>query len=187
MEEIVAGYYLLQNISSMRKAIIVINGVGGVGKDTLCSFVAKKYKTLNVSAVDPIKEAATVLGWDGRKDNRSRKFLSDLKWLSIQYNDYPTKYLLERYQTFLLSDNDVLFLHIREKEEIVHFIESVQTKVITLLIKKSQKNKQIGNYSDDNVEDYNYDYIYFNDKRLEEAEGDFLSFLESILNDSTNM
>lgn len=49
------------------KCIIVINGAGGVGKDTLCDFASKYYKTMNVSSVDPIKEAAYILGWKGTK------------------------------------------------------------------------------------------------------------------------
>ena len=31
------------------KLTIVINGKGGVGKDTLCRFAAERYKTENVS------------------------------------------------------------------------------------------------------------------------------------------
>ena len=61
------------------KTVIVINGVGGVGKDTLCDIASKYYKVMNVSSVDPIKDAARILGWDGAKEPKDRKFLSDLK------------------------------------------------------------------------------------------------------------
>ena len=46
----------------MKKLAIVINGAGGVGKDTLCDFAAKHYKTLNVSTITPIKEIAADYG-----------------------------------------------------------------------------------------------------------------------------
>ena len=53
----------------MNKLIVVINGRGGVGKDTLCSFVSDNYNVMNISSIDPIKEIAKTIGWDGKKDN----------------------------------------------------------------------------------------------------------------------
>ena len=43
----------------MRKAVIIINGNGGVGKDTLCEFAGAAYRTQNISSVTPIKEIAS--------------------------------------------------------------------------------------------------------------------------------
>ena len=63
----------------MNKAVIIINGAGGVGKDTLCDAAATSYKTRNISTITPIKEIAAQCGWNGAKDNKSRKFLSDMK------------------------------------------------------------------------------------------------------------
>ena len=40
----------------MKKTVIVINGAGGVGKDTLCEFAEKHFKVMNVSSITPIKE-----------------------------------------------------------------------------------------------------------------------------------
>ena len=75
----------------MNKAVIVINGAGGVGKDTLCDLAAKHFKVRNISTITPIKELASMCGWDGRKDDKSRKFLSDMKRLTVEYNDFPNK------------------------------------------------------------------------------------------------
>lgn len=168
----------------MKKIVLVINGAGGVGKDTLCSFIANEYDTVNISAVDPIKKAAAILGWNGNKENDSRKFLSDLKQLSIQYNDFPTTYLLNQYNIFINSNAQVLFLHIREKEEIAHFIEQAPGQVKTLLIRKANIVRKYGNYSDDNVEDYNYDFIYANDLPLDHAKEDFLCFFKKYIEPS---
>ena len=41
-----------------------------------------------------------------------------------------------------------------------------------------------GNPSDDGVEDFSYDYIYHNDKPLEEARADFLDFFARILEEA---
>ena len=65
------------------KEIVVINGSGGVGKDTFVQFCNEYTPIMNISSVDKVKEAAKVLaGWNGEKDEKSRKFLSDLKELN---------------------------------------------------------------------------------------------------------
>ena len=64
------------------KTVIIINGSGGVGKDTLCEFAMKKYRCMNTSAITPVKEMAAMAGWRGEKTDAARKFLSDLKQLT---------------------------------------------------------------------------------------------------------
>lgn len=162
------------------KKVIVINGRGTAGKDTLCKFVGKHYRVINVSAITPIKEAAALIGWNGEKTEAARKFLADMKQLSVQYNDYPTRYLLEQYRTFMDTDAQVLFVHIREADQIAHFVASVPTKVLTLLVKRSGCDVRLGNDADDNVEEYSYDYTYFNDCPLEKAEEDFMAFFHEM-------
>ena len=158
----------------MRKAVIIINGNGGVGKDTLCEFAGAAYRTQNISSVTPIKEIASRYGWRGEKDSRSRRFLADLKRVFSEYNDLPCRYLEEEYRKFLESDAQLLFVHIREGEEIDKFKRHVDIPCITLLIRR-------GNASDDNVEKYAYDYCYDNDRELTEAKDDFVRFLQDIL------
>ena len=167
----------------MKKATIVINGAGGVGKDTLCDLAAKHFRVYNISSVDPIKEIARMCGWDGSKDDKSRRFLSDLKALTIAYNNFPTVWAKERYLGFLESDNEIMFLHIREPEEIAKFVEATGGAARTLLIRGGDRmtKSSYGNVSDDGVENYTYDYYFTNDKTLEEAERDFCALLEAIL------
>ena len=71
----------------MDKVLIVINGKGGVGKDTLCDFAARHFKTRNISSVTPIKEIAKAGGWKGEKDAKARTMLSDLKKVFTEYNE----------------------------------------------------------------------------------------------------
>lgn len=169
----------------MKKSIIVINGIGGVGKDTLCELAAKHFKTMNISSIDPIKEIAARCGWQGGKDEKSRRFLSDLKHLCAEYNDFPTMWLMANYLTFLMSDDQFLFVHIREPEEIEKFVRATESKVHTLLVRGGKRFPQgtapYGNDSDDCVENYNYEFYFDNDGTLEDAENNFVALLTKII------
>jgi hypothetical protein len=167
----------------MKKAVIVINGAGGVGKDTLCDLAAKHFKVKNISSITPIKELAARCGWGGEKDDKARKFLSDLKKVLVEYNDYPTVWAKGEYESFLESDEEVMFVHIREGAEIKKFVDITDGKAKTLLIRGGERmtKSSYGNASDDLVEEYDYDYYYVNEKDLETAEREFAELLTSII------
>lgn len=166
----------------MNKVTFVINGAGGVGKDTLCEIASKRFKVKNISSITPIKEIATLCGWNGTKDNKSRKFLSDLKKVCIEYNDYPTVWAKAQYDDFLVSDEQIMFVHIREPEEIAKFVSATNGEAKTLLVRGGARmsSEKYGNASDDGVENYSYDYYFMNDSTLEEAENRFIEFLKEI-------
>ena len=166
----------------MEKTVVIINGAGGVGKDTLCELASRHFKVTNVSSITPIKEIAVSFGWDGSKDDKSRRFLAELKRVSVEYNDFPTVWATERYREFLLCDSDILFVHIREPEEIAKLVRATDGRAKTLLIRGGERTRQTayGNAADDLVESYDYDYYYVNDKPLSVAEGEFVSLLEEM-------
>ena len=167
----------------MKKTVIVINGAGGVGKDTLCDLASKHFKVRNISSITPIKELAALAGWDGRKDDKSRRFLSDLKQLCVNYNDFPTNWAKAIFDEFMQTDEQVLFVHIREPEEIAKFIAATNGFAKALLVRGGDRMKKssYGNRSDDEVENYKYDYYFYNDKSLEEAERELCKLLNDIL------
>ena len=155
-----------------QQLVIVINGRGGVGKDAMCEAAATRYRVKNVSSITPIKEIARQFGWNGEKDLRSRKFLSDLKRLFTEYNDLPTQYLMREYHAFLSSEDQILFVHIREPEEISHFVNLIGGSCVTVLIKREDPSLALhyGNRSDDEVENYPYDATFDNNTSLEESQ-----------------
>ena len=170
----------------MNKTIIVINGAGGAGKDTLIDAVKETYIVMNVSAITPITMAARELGWNNAKDDKSRKFLSELKQASIAYNDHPTKYLLEKVDRFLMwcAAEDVMFVHIREPEEIAKFIDRVyeryKIRPVTLLVRRKAVEHEYGNTSDDGVENYDYDFVFDNDLPIKQSGWRFMGIIERI-------
>jgi adenylate kinase family enzyme len=166
----------------VKKIVIVINGSGGVGKDTLCEIVGKYYNTINVSSVDPIKEIAYKNGWNGDKSAKSRKFLADLKKIFVEFNNLPGRYLQSKYEEFVLNDRQIMFVHIREPKEIEKFKASIDLPCITLLIQGRETTRTVWkNSSDDDVENYNYDFYYKNHKPLDEVEKDFIEFFNNLL------
>ena len=160
------------------KQVIIINGSGGVGKDTFVEFCSKYVKVMNVSSVDKVKEAANVLtGWNGEKDEKSRKLLSDLKQLGIEYNDAPFQYLSKKVQEFQVSDAEIMFIHIREHTEIEKCKQAFHAK--TLLITNKNVAVILSNHSDSDINNYNYDYTIQNDGTLEELEQKAEEFVKS--------
>ena len=163
----------------MEKKIIIINGTGGAGKDTFVSFCPEIEKVLNISTVDKVKEAAAILvGWNGEKDEVSRKLLVDLKQLSIAYNDAPTKYICSMSEKFKGSDDNIMFIHIREAEEIEKAKKLLNAK--TLLITNPRVQLITSNDSDGKVNEYKYDYYIENDGTLEDLKEKAKNFVEGL-------
>lgn len=170
----------------MKKIVVVINGAGGVGKDTLCDMAAKHFKVRNISSVTPIKEVARMCGWGGTKDDKSRKFLADLKSLCAEYNNFPTLWAKAQYDDFLTTDEEILFVHIREGSEIKKFVEATGGRAKTLLVRAGERMKRAayGNAADDQVENYSYDYYYDNDKSIELTEEHFVALMKRMLDEA---
>ena len=168
----------------MKKLTLVINGRGGVGKDTLCEVAATHYRVRNVSSITPIKRLAALCGWEGEKTDKARRFLADLKGVTAAYNDYPTRWVTEEYSAFLEGDEEILFVHIREGEEIRKFVAATGGEAKTLLVRAERRlgAHTYGNASDDLVEEYPYDYYFSNDDTPAEAGERFLSFLRELMN-----
>jgi cytidylate kinase len=162
------------------KIVIIINGNGGVGKDTLCKHAASVYSIKSVSSITPIKEIALLGGWDGEKSQSGRKLLVDLKKAFVEYNDLPTIYLGREYQSFLRDNNEILFVHIREASEIDKFRKNVITPCVTLLATRETGAMWL-NESDNNVGKYVYDYTFSISEEKEITRIEFLAFLKDLL------
>ena len=153
------------------KHVFIINGSGGVGKDTVCEMAARFWKVHNISSITPIHAVARAAGWDGVKTPASRRLLSRLKEVCTEYNDLPFRYCVEQYEAFLKNDCEILFVHIREPAEIVRFRNAVRIPCAAILVRRpllETSRGLLGNRSDDGVAAYDYDCIFENSGTLEE-------------------
>ena len=174
----------------MEKQIYIINGSGGVGKDTFVELVSthlndlyKKFNTvINFSSVDKVKEIAKEIGWDGGKTEKDRKFLSDLKILTTKYCDMPFKSMSDMVDYFRSDECDahMLFLHIREPNEIQRAKEKFNAK--TILITRNSVKHITSNMADRNVFNYDYDLIINNDGSLDEFDTKANDFVKREVN-----
>lgn len=163
------------------KVVIIINGKGGVGKDTMCDFAKEWYHTRVISSITPIKEIANMIlkdyGYTEEKGDKERRLLSDLKDAFTRYNNLPLKYLVGELYTFYRSDDDLIFVHIREPEEIDTLKKYVENEYkipcITLLIERDKVEKVYGNHADDDVSNYDYDEVFYNNDTLSRSKDCF--------------
>lgn len=172
----------------MNKQIFIINGSGGVGKDTFVELVSielndimKRFHTVvNFSSVDKVKSIAKDIGWDGKKTEKNRKFLSDLKVLTSEYCDMPFKSMRETVNNFVLNENNVfLFLHIREPEEIARAVKEFGAN--TILIRRNSIKHITSNMADENVFNFNYDFVIDNDGTIEELREKAKEFIGGVI------
>lgn len=162
------------------KKIVVINGTGGCGKDTFVELCRKYINIYNFSSIDKVKEVAKVIGWSGSKSEKDRKFLADLKKLTTDYNDMAFNSIIDAVNIFKNSKDEIMFIHIREPEEIKRVVDKFGAK--SLLIKRARQELIKSNASDANVENYDYDYIIEN-TTLEEYENKAINFIKELGND----
>lgn len=163
------------------KKVYITSGVGRSGKDTFCEFVGKYIPTHKYSIIDLPKEAAKVLGWDGGKTEKDRRFLSDIMDLSTEYNDSPFRDVLSVVTDFKnnLIEDEVLFIDMREPKDIARAVEIFGAE--TILIENPNVKKIESNHADANVRDYEYDYIIENDGTLEQLDAMAKLFVREII------
>lgn len=169
---------------NVEKRVFIINGSGGVGKDTVCLLAAQWWKVRNVSSITPILSVARSAGWDGEKTPAARRLLSRLKEVCMEFNNLPFTYCMQQYRQFMESGDEILFVHIREPEEIARFCAAVGGRCQTLLVRRPELESArgaLGNRSDDGVQAYSYDYVFWNDGTLEQLPGKVEQFFRPLL------
>lgn len=173
--------------------IVIINGKAGTGKDTfvtMCRDILGITKILNISTVDYVKEIAKHCGWDGTKTPKNRKFLSDLKDLLTEWNDIPFKKVCQDIKTWQHLwidsgeyDKAVIFIHCREPKEIKKLCEelSIYNPITLLMRRDAAESVEQVNHADNEVLNYEYDYVIPNNGLLSELRASAEIFLREYL------
>lgn len=118
--------------------IFIINGQGGAGKtsfENMVSTYAWKMDRKKIgicSMVDKIKMIAMNIGWTGSKEDKDRKFLSDLKDLCDKYNDLSYSYIKERIKEYKENNFDILFIDARQIEDINRLKKEYNAKTVII-------------------------------------------------------
>ena len=169
--------------------IYIINGFPRSGKDVFCEYVNKIMGTpvegTIISTVDPIKNIAKQIGWDGKKTPAVRKFLSELKKLTKEFNNYPVEYVKKEvanikktFSYWLLEENEyAIFIMCREPEEIEELKQIFNAKTILMRRPGVEKLEQ-SNQSDTDVLNYKYDYEIDNSSGLYQLAEAALEFIK---------
>lgn len=163
------------------KLVIVLNGKPRAGKDTFAEILGRYMRVYKYSAVTKVKAIAMLCGWDGKKDEPDRKFLSDLKVLTSEYSDMSFNDVVRKIEAFKRGEveADVFVVDIREPEEIKRMVEA--TGAITVFIKNDRVPAVTSNMADANVENYDYDFVITNNGTLEEFEDEIKLFFEFLM------
>lgn len=143
--------------------LIAINGLGSSGKDTFVNmFKTIAPNTVYIESILPVKNAATLLGWKGKKTETDREFLADIKAAWIQYNNGAIKYILEQINKPENKDK-YIFVSVREPEQLEQ-LRKFGFKFLLIRRDCTASDKDL----DKNlgVFEFNYDYVTNNDDSL---------------------
>lgn len=154
--------------------ILCINGSPTAGKDTFVGYCGWEDEGIyNFSMVDGIKTIAEGLGWLGGKEFKDRKFLSDLKDLAAEYNDFPFRNTVSKIKNTIYNhrryaydyDYDlerelIFFIHAREPEDINRWVNDYGARA--LIVRRPKIEGEYGNHADDDVFEVDYDYVVWN-------------------------
>lgn len=163
----------------MQNQIFLLNGTAGAGKDTFVQMCNLFIPAYHYSIVSCIKDVAKQLGCDVQnKTEKTRKFLSDLFDLSMEYNKHPLYKTEEFIADFLRntdSKNAIAFIDVRNPSDIDFLVRKYDFK--TVLVRNSNGQKIESNHADKDVDDYEYDFYIDNDgslSRLREKANSFV-------------
>ena len=168
--------------------IIIVNGSNNSGKDQFANFFKKhyEYKSVNWSTIDKVKKISKRnFGWNGKKTDEARKFLSEIKRVWSEFNNGPFEDMVNKISKYNANlpkserQNIVYFIHCREPHEIQKFVDKYGKKCITVLLKREDR-EVANNDSDKNVANYEYDFYIDNNGDKKELEKQVIEFIETI-------
>ena len=121
-------------MNQTRTKVVIINGTPQSGKDTFVELATdycnmdESANVLNLSSVDPIKNALIGFGWSGEKTHEIRDILMGIKKIWIVAQNGPTMFMMNNILQFHMlhvGEDNIIFCHIREPEEIDKLVNAI--------------------------------------------------------------
>ena len=169
------------------KTVLITNGSGGCGKDTMAEIMAKYVDIKKISSIDVFKQMLIDYTIDyinvHGKDDKYRKLLSSVKSAFVEFNDLPYNTMLNEILEFVHTEEQVLLIDIREPEEIKKIVDTVQqtieeVSIKTILVINNNVPVIETVDSDSAVFDYApYDYVVDNSETLGVLEQSVITLL----------
>lgn len=150
--------------------MVILNGLPTSGKDTFVELCQKHtpYIICHISTITPIKGIAQILGWNGEKNFKYRKFLSDLKDLCTETFDTSFNYIKTEYEIAKEENIDFLFVDCREPKEIERLKQYFNAVTVCIDARERLNELKTSNHADTNVYNYHYDYYIENNSTIED-------------------
>jgi len=164
-----------------------LNGSAKSGKDQFAKFAKNYHKDcVNWSTIDKVKKIAKRnFGWDDKKTDEARLFLSEIKRVWSEFNNGPFEDMIKKITNHhsKLDENQknnfIYFIHCREPHEIQKFVDEYKSQCITILLKRDDREVP-NNDSDKNVANFNYDYLIQNNGNKKDLKTEAIDFIEKI-------
>jgi len=164
--------------------VFLLNGYPQSGKDTFADIAMNNIGGHKHSTIDACCEFARAMGWDGIKNTKSRKMLSDLKKFYVEHFDGPFRDLTA--DIIWAKNSKLFFTFSREGEEIQRIKDWCEEEGIPfyyIFVMRKEGGADYGNESDNNVCDGPQpDYICYNKwDNLEDYKKEILMVTKELL------
>lgn len=168
-----------------RKHTFVMCSSAQTGKGTFVNYITRylrdKYGiqewpyVLYCSTIDPIKDIMTVYGWNGIKDEKSRKCMSDLKQVFSEWSDMPFKHIQLRIE---YTEAPFIFVDCREPEEVARFQREFNAVSVGL---KRDGLEEFRNEADLLAQTNSPDFLIPNNGSLEDLKYQAITFIDRFI------
>ena len=165
----------------VRKTVLIVNGKPRAGKDTFVELLDHMIPVYKYSIIEKVKSIALDCGWKGKKEERDRKFLYELKKLTDEYSDMSFIDVYKKIEAFANDEiKEVLFaVDIRDPEDIEMMKDL--TGAFTVFIENENVPEITSNPADANVANYEYDFVIKNNGTMDDYKREVYNFLMALL------
>lgn len=158
--------------------VITISGKAQAGKDTTARLLKDKLtnnqrNVMILHYADLLKwQAATMFGWDGKKDEAGRTLLQHLGTEIVRKKNphYWVTYLIETLKVYDGLWDYVLIPDARFENEIIpmkNYFDSIAIRIESIPFDSGLTEEQKNHPSETALDDFKFDYYVHNDRTLE--------------------